>query len=397
MPVATEKPWLLRPDWAQGYADPEWSTTKDPRIWLGIVFCLISLPGLNGILHARGSDRYWAIVVAIFPLVGAMLVVQGIAQRGRAAKFRGTRFVMRHVPGVLGGALEGEIESPYVFPPATPVNVTLSCISVTHSDDSRWEKVVWQSKQTVTASFGGPGTVIPVAFTLPVDAPASDTANASRQILWRLTAQAALAGTDFRAPFLAPVFETPASDAHLTIAKLQGADIAGVDGKPAGAHLEIGPSRDGGVEFHLGAARNKGMAAALSLFGIFFMAGGVFFAFVGAHFHWIIGLIPLFVAGGIGFFLFAYSLWLWLGVTTMRVRNRELQVHSSWLGISRTRVIPAGDIEGFNLYPAMQQGENVWYDVRLQTGDRRSTTIASGMEKPEAEWCVAELKKDLGL
>lgn len=397
MPVATEKPWLLRSDWAQGYADPEWSTARDPRIWIGIVTCLISIPSLFGVLQARGAERYWGFVVALFPLVGATLIIQGIQQRQRANKFRGTRFVMRHVPGVLGGALEGEIESRHVFPSATPVNLTFSCISVTHSDDSRWEKVVWQSKRTVTASPGGPGTVIPVAFTIPFDAPASDTANPSRQILWRLTAQADLPGMDFLTPFIAPVFETEASEAKLTIASLQTASIGNVNGKPAGAHLEIGPSRDGGVEFHLGAARNKGIATAMSLFGLVFMAAGGFFAYVGAQFFWIVGAIPLVTAGGLGFFLFVYSLWLWLGVITMRVRNRELQVNSSWLGISRTRVIPAGEIKGFDLYPAMQQGEQVWYDVKLRIGSGRSTTVASGMEKPEAEWCVAELKKDLGI
>jgi len=67
---------------------------------------------------------------------------------------------------------------------------------------------------------GGPGSSIPVAFTIPCDARETDARNPSDEIFWKLTASAALGGLDFKAAFRIPVFKTESSDASLTTAKL---------------------------------------------------------------------------------------------------------------------------------------------------------------------------------
>ena len=111
----------------------------------------------------------------------------------------------------------------------------------------------------------------------------------------------------------------------------------------------------------------------------------------------IIGLIPITFSGGFGILLLAFAVWLWLGTTTIEVLNRELHIRSSCLGLSRSRVIPASTIQDFQLASNLQAGDQVWYDLKLKLADGRSITATSGLEKKEAEWFRAELKKDLGV
>ena len=117
----------------------------------------------------------------------------------------------------------------------------------------------------------------------------------------------------------------------------------------------------------------------------------------GQAFGWIVGLIPITLAGGIGLLLLLFSFWLWLGTTTIEVLNRELHIRSGCLGISRSRVIPASTIREFQLDPSVQAGQDILYDLKLKLASGRSAVAAGGMEKREAEWLRAELKKDLGI
>ena len=45
----------------------------------------------------------------------------------------------------------------------------------------------------------------------------------------------------------------------------------------------------------------------------------------------------------------------------------------------------------------MQRGDEVWYDLKLRLANGRSVTAGSGLDKREAEWFLAEIKKDLGV
>lgn len=139
-----------------------------------------------------------------------------------------------------------------------------------------------------------------------------------------------------------------------------------------------------------------GSAVAFGLFGAIFLGSGLFFGVAGGQvFGWIVGLIPITLAGGVGLLLLMFSLWLWVGATTVEVLNRELHIRSTCLGLSRSRVIPASSIQNFRLDPSLQAGQQVWYDLKLTLANGRSVTAGAGLEKKEAEWLRAELKKAL--
>jgi len=45
----------------------------------------------------------------------------------------------------------------------------------------------------------------------------------------------------------------------------------------------------------------------------------------------------------------------------------------------------------------MKSADKIWYDLKIHLDTGRTVTAGSAMEKSEAEWFLAELKKDLGV
>jgi len=399
-----EKPWLWRDDWAQGYAGPEWCSNAVTWGAAGVVCLIVSVPGVVAIPSAWHTGHRWELLVVLaFPLTGLYLLSQSTLAALRESKFRRMRFKLSTLPGVIGGRVEGNLETSYVFPPGTQVTLTLSCVRsyVSGSGGSRshWETALWQDTQVAPAFVGGPGSSIPAAFTTPYDVRETDARNPSDEIFWKLTANATLEGLDFRAVFRVPVFKTEASDANITTETLHAKSESRLAGKqPLDAKISETPSPDGGVQFHLGPGRNKGTAAGYAFFGLFFLAGGAFFGVLfGKGFTWLLGVIPLLIGGAAGALLLAFAIWMGFGQTTVGVLNRSLHIRSSCLGFSRSRIVEADNIERFELYSAMRSGDKIWYDLKIHLDNGKTVNAGSAMDKNEAEWFVAELKKDLGI
>jgi len=217
--------------------------------------------------------------------------------------------------------------------------------------------------------------------------------------LWKVITSSKLPGLDFNAIFILPVFRTAASDPGLTTAAIEESDEKRLDReKPENPKIVTGTAPDGGLLFYFGPSRNVRAATLISLFGAIFLGSGLFFGFaVGQSFIWILGLIPITFAGGIGLLLLAYGVWLFLGRTTVEVLGRELHIRSTCLGIGRSRLISASAIQDFQLHAGLQTGEQVWYDLKLKLVDGRSCVAGSGLEKKEAEWLRVELQKGLGI
>jgi hypothetical protein len=399
-----DKPWLWREDWAQGYAKPDWKSEANVRGIVGLLILLISGPSFAGaVQQTHKGQEYVLLIVLLFPLAGLFLIGQSLLIRLREAKFRNVRLTFSSLPGVIGGHLGGRLESAFLLPAGVPVGVVLSCVrsyvSGGGDDRSRWENVLWQARQAVAPYVGGSGSYLPVDFTIPFDARATDASNPDDEIFWRLRATAVLAGLDFRATFRVPVFKTEASNPAITAESIDATETTRVAGsKPAEAKIISAASAEGGVRFHLGAARNKGVAAAMTLFGIVFLGSGLFFGTaISQSFTWFVGAIPLVISGGVGVGLLAFATWLWFGTTTIDAVNRSLRIRSRCVGFSRTRSVNAAEIQKFELYPGMKSGDRVWYDLRIHLHNGTKITAASGMDKSEAQWFVGELKKDLGI
>lgn len=398
------KPWMWRDDWAQGYARPDWQSEAATRGSIGALLLVVSSFSLAGvILHPPRDQSYLSLLVLILPLSGLVLIGQSLLIRLRERKFHQVRLMFSSIPGVIGGRLQARMEMMFPFPGGSDVHLILSCVrsrvNNTGNSRSRWESVVWQAKQTAVPYAGTPASSVPVDFSIPYDAPETDGSNRDNEVFWRLTARAALPGLDFRARFRVPVFKTEASDPGITAETIDAAETTHLArARPHNAKVKIGTSPEGGVEFHLGPARNNGMAAALTLFAILCLGAGIFWGrLVSISYTWFAGVVPLFVCGVLGLGLLLLALSLWFSQTDIDVVNRSLRIRSSCLGFSRSRSVNASEIKKFELNPAMQQGDQVWYDLRLHLSNGGKVTAGTGLEKSEAEWFQAELKKDLGL
>ena len=237
-------------------------------------------------------------------------------------------------------------------------------------------------------------------FEIPYDARETDSRNPDDEILWRLSASAVLPGIDFRCEFLIPVFKTETSDPRLTIAALDAQSQARHAGiKPADSRIASGPSPSGGVRFYLPAARHKGIAAALTVFGLLCLGSGLFFGYGLSQLSWVLGLIPVVVIGGAGLLLLAIAFGLWFGATTVEVVNRELHIRTTYLvfGFPALESSARKRSRSFDLHCGMQRGDEMWYDLRVRLANGRRRTICGGMEKSEAEWFLGEIKKDMGI
>jgi hypothetical protein len=404
MALEPDRPWLWRDDWAQSYARAEWRSTAGMMVIIGVAFLLFSMPMLMNVQRtAVRRHPFQSSLILLFPGVGLLLVGQSTVTYLRNRKFSDARLRFKGVPCALGGKLEGSVEVDFVLPAGTVVDVKLSSIhsyvSGAGGDRSRWEKVLWQEPRIIAATTDGRTSFVPIAMTIPYDCKPTDTRDPDDAYFWRLTAKAALPGLDFAATFAVPVFETSASDTTLTTAALEARDETELRGeRPVQSKIVMRTAPDGGLVFYFGPARNARAAALLTVFAAIFIGSGLFFGFgIGEVFGWIVGAIPLVFSGGIGFLLLLFSLWLWLGVTTVEVSNGALHVKSSCLGLSRSRVIPAASIRDFELASNLQTADHVWYDLKLKLDDGRSVTAGGGLEKQEAEWLRGELKKDLGM
>jgi len=394
-----DKPWLWREDWAQGYALPEWKQTSTTYTVIGITFLLFSVPMmLNLVPELLIKHRYETLIALLFPLCGIYLLGLSYVAYLRGRKFRDLRFVPSGVPAAIGGRLQGKVQAAFALPAGHSADLVLSCVrsyvSGSGKNESRWDTVLWQDRKTAEFYSDGQQCFVPVDVNIPYDTKETDTKNPNDEIIWRLAANSKLPGLDFRVSFLVPVFKTTASNPNQTIATLE----TQTGTMPRNSEIAVSVAPDGGVRFYFAAARNKKIAAMLTVFGAIFTGAGVFFGYASAQsFTWFVGAIPLTVSGGVGLLLLAFAFWLWFGSSTIEIVRRELHVRSGCFGLSHSRVALAADIRDLELYSGMQQGNDVWYDLKVRLKNGRSFTAGSAMLKPEAEWFRAELKKDLGL
>jgi len=110
---------------------------------------------------------------------------QGIvqAERGVDARFR-----LSTLPGVLGGKLEGRIDTRAPLPAAGGVELTLDCVRWRRAGRTSTSRIVWQEKSTAASPQGANGVEIPVKFEIPYDLePAGPSGPWGDQVAWHLT------------------------------------------------------------------------------------------------------------------------------------------------------------------------------------------------------------------
>ena len=135
-------------------------------------------------------------------------------------KFKRSTFIMSTFPAVIGGTLEGEIQTMCNLVPYEGFDLKLSCVEVDitfqQSFHSITETVLWESQKKVRIEdirMGPRGISFPVSFTIPLNTDETDTTSRDRRIHWILTAHGACEKHCISAVFKVPVFRV--NHAHL--------------------------------------------------------------------------------------------------------------------------------------------------------------------------------------
>jgi len=145
----------------------------------------------------------------------------------------------------------------------------------------------------------------------------------------------------------------------------------------------------GGTEFVFPAARNPGVAVAITVVVLVFVSviwlGGSYLPLV------VTGVIGL---AGLVFFLI--MLQLWFGTERVVIEDGKLTTRSAILGVARTRSFDLASITGFELKVGMQTGGGSgtpYWDIHLIDRGGRSVKICGELkDRHEADWIVAQLK-----
>ncbi|UCC81777.1 MAG: hypothetical protein JSW46_12295 [Gemmatimonadota bacterium] len=391
------EPWLWRPDWAAGRIEGS-SRAKMYRAWVFALFWNLISYAVAPVAIVEGylnEGEAMALLVLIFPLVGAGLLVWAIRATIRYRKFGVSVFRMASVPGVIGRKLEGVIMTNALVHPDDAFPVTLTCVNriTTGSGKSRStsEDILWQEERQIRRVHQvGRATAIPVAFRLPQDVRQSDTTESDNQIIWRLEARAEVPGVDYHASFDVPVFRTPESDTPLPPGDDEAfAAVLEEYRQPPDSRIVV-TTHLRRTEIYFARARNPGVAAGLTIFFIIWTGITVALPSLGVPI-----IFPI-VFGLFALLLFFAVFQAWLGST--RVVLTPDRAHVSYGLLGRTRTVEADDIDDVRLKIGMQAGNRPYYDIQIVKSDGKKVYCGRSIrDKREAEWLAERMREALEL
>jgi hypothetical protein len=390
------QPWLWRPDWAAGRLEGS-SRSRMALAWAIAAFVnLIAWAVAPAVIieQYQGAGEPIALLVLLFPAVGALLLIWPVRATLRYRRFGVSVFRMAEVPGVIGRRLHGVIVAGSHVRPVDGFHLTLTCTNRVGSGDDSTERVIWQEQRTVRRTYQVErrASAVPVSFRLPSDVRQTSDSDPRDRIAWQLEARASVPGVDYHAIFEVPVFRTPESDTPLPPGEDDQLEEAAEDYRqpPDSRILVTRPVR--GTEIYFAPARNAGAALGVTVFFGIWTAISVALPRFGAPI-----LFPI-VFGLFAVLLFLAVLSLWFGTTRVALTPSEAEVSHSTLGLGRTRTVPADDIDDIGLKIGMQVGNRPFYDIQIiKTNGKKVPAGSAVRDKREAEWLVEQMKEALEL
>lgn len=400
-----DKPWMMRPDWAEGKIKSSAMGQSYVYLIMGVAFA-----GIGGLVSSFALPEVWqkhnnaALLVLLFPLIGIVLLVAFINAWRSQQRFGTCALELAQIPIPLGGVLEGMITTGHPLALEHELRLVCSCIrrEVTGAGKSRstQEFVLWQSEKIYSERAGlaaaGPGqTGIPVHFKLPNDQPESYS-RGSESVLWRIEAKSRMHGPGFCALFELPVFQvagaavTDAEDADPTAALQAPMEEVRRD---ENSKIKISDSPEG-REFYFPAARNPGAALFVTL--IFLVWSGIFYVLV----H---GKAPLIfpIFWGITDALLALGCFnAWFKSSRVVINSTRVRAVTRYLLFTRTRQFNASEVSRFATKIGMRSGSKVYTDIRLipRGSDEKFATKMEKIGTPEdpSQLAMAQFRASAG-
>ena len=408
------EPWLWRADWAQGRVNGKIRIDAIAAWLFAIVWNLVSIPVVFLVLPQAAKHKGPGVYVAlIFPIMGVIPIVRAIRQTVAHFNFDGTYFEMSSVPGVIGRELKGQIQARFPHSPDHGIHLRLSCVyrvPVTPgTSQGSGERILWRDEADVSSAqlYPGPaGTAIPVAFRIPLDAQPTEKRNGRYEFVWVLEALADVPGVDYHQVFEVPVFRTQQTPANSELEDTS-APVPAPAVRPAALTVRVRQNPEG-TEYYFPAARNKNLAAFVTVILLIFVSSSLFlihtFPMHGAGILIVMGFGSACLALGFGLaslLLLYFTIQLWFGTTRVVMGARGLTLQSGVLGGGKVQQVSFSEVASISDRIMTQRGGSTgtpYYDIQLTLGNGKKLTLGRSLRnKREAEWLVEEMRRLGGL
>lgn len=373
-----DAPWLNKKEWAEGRIRSQTGNVAGllwviALLWNGFMWPVVVL------LWGDPEKSAMLKVLAIFCVVGVLLLFWAIRDTLAWFRFGTSIFELASNPGVIGGALEGRVQTRLKSRPKAPVQVTLSCnrrvterVRRTKYDDNRNRsgtreetvvrtELLWQGgcKLQPEALVQGPrGLTIPVRIEIPSGSAGTDATDPNDEILWHLGVTVDLPGADFGAAFSVPVFETEDSRSNLTQEMIdEAAEEQGLLSQPSDPGTSWVPpvsvrwTAQGGVEYTFRPATSLKVAVGVSLLTVAVCAGSAWL-WVWLEEAGPFALIP----AAFGVLLLIATAVVWTFKSRVLVEGKSMKVRKSFLGIPRTWEVPFSDVKAVQVQRSIVEG-----------------------------------------
>ncbi|TVR50576.1 MAG: hypothetical protein EA425_09535 [Puniceicoccaceae bacterium] len=378
-----DEPWLHRPEWAGGRIRDSAHLSAVTLGILAAAWLVLSLVILFAVFGDGSSDPLARAVAAGFTLIGVVLAGFALREVLRLRKFGRSTFELADTPGVIGGTLGGLLFARLPTLPRSGVQLRLQSIHRRSSGAGKqrttrehllWEDAARLPPEKISTTSRRRAT-IPVYFEIPYTCEPARRADADNEYLWRLRAEAAFSGLDYRTCFEVPVFRTAASDPGFQ---------ARAGGGTASTPIAEEVWRARGIRLHEGpeAALTMdipGFGRALLLLpgvvlGAGFLALTVFLHSIGA---------PILVQGLVAL-LGALFLAGCLGALFTRVRleadRNGITVTRKCLGFTRRRLLAAANFDRAIPAEGINYGGTPFHNLSLLNRKGRHLSIGLGLK-----------------
>jgi hypothetical protein len=408
-----DAPWMRRKDWACG---------RIRSVGVAQIVLLWIMAGLwNGFMLTLmivfwddPEKKDMLKVLSFFCLIGLCLLVWAVRRTWAWLRFGGSVLELASTPGVIGGTLEGQIQTGVQIVPTKPMQLVLSCIRETrvergtrsNRENDITRDTLWETDRSVSVgrlTQGPRGLAIPVRIAIPYGLPSSDDSDMDNRIRWQLVVFCDLPGIDFRADFQVPVFVTADSKSDWTEQKVDEMVQQEREAEPSSEPPRAGswvspvmvrPTQTGGMEYVFRLDASFKMALGLTLAAVLICAGSV------GLYLWLGELGPFAVLPGIlGLLFLLASVVIWTFKSRVLIEGDSVTVRKSVLGIPRIWRIPFSQVSGVRVRHEQVEGvkekDRDWEIEIDRKGEAPVKLGASIRERPEAVRLAEEMRAQI--
>lgn len=358
-----KQPWKWKKQWQVRYIESHTGITA-VGMWIFALFWnAISFPAAWIVMHDSNVPKA-AYLVFLFPLIGLGILAGAIYTTVRWRKYGRTRFIPSTWPGNIGGYLGGVIEVPVRVTPEAEARLQLKCVRRetrgTGKQRRTTENVLWAHEELIARDkwvTGLGGTQIPVLFYIPPESAGTDDSDRNNEIVWRLTAEAAVPGVDFSVQFVVPVFATgetapPPEAGQPLLEAYSGEPLNEAGLKQCGVRRE-------GDTFYFNASHLPGTRITTAVLTLGLL--GLLVSFVGRDIHGVVWAVTIFF----GLIIALFALDVWCAGFELQLESRDVVVtkRRPW-GTKVTRM-PRAEVREVLPEKCMSAGDSQYFRLSL--------------------------------